>query len=86
MRSRFYTTEATGVYDQVQQAIHKVRDRSFLLLILVLTFLFYFQIVTNAPCVVFMKGTPSAPQCGFSGAVVKILNTVGALVSLMLEL
>ena len=33
-----------------------------------------------------MKGTPSAPQCGFSGAVVKILNTVGVLVFLMLEL
>jgi len=25
-----------------------------------------------------MKGKPEAPQCGFSGAVVKILNTVGA--------
>jgi monothiol glutaredoxin len=25
----------------------------------------------------FMKGTPSKPQCGFSGQVVRILNAVG---------
>lgn len=28
--------------------------------------------------VVFMKGTPQAPQCGFSMQVVQILNQVGA--------
>ncbi|ESR22445.1 Grx4 family monothiol glutaredoxin [Lutibaculum baratangense] len=27
--------------------------------------------------VVFMKGTPNAPQCGFSGQVVQILDYVG---------
>ena len=49
MRSRFYTTEpATGVDDQVQQAIHKVRDRSFLLLILVVTF-FFFRLLPMHP-------------------------------------
>ena len=30
--------------------------------------------VKNAKVVVFMKGVPSAPQCGFSNAVVQILR------------
>lgn len=28
-------------------------------------------------CVVYMKGTPDQPRCGFSKAVVDILNTMG---------
>lgn len=28
-------------------------------------------------CVVYMKGTPDRPMCGFSKAVVDILNTMG---------
>ena len=32
--------------------------------------------VKNAKVVVFMKGVPSAPQCGFSNAVVQILRFV----------
>ena len=35
------------------------------------------QVVSEYPCVVFMKGTPDAPQCGFSNATIKALNTVG---------
>ena len=32
--------------------------------------------VKNAKVVVFMKGVPQAPQCGFSNAVVQILRSV----------
>jgi hypothetical protein len=32
------------------------------------------QAVTENPLVLFMKGSPEAPQCGFSRAVVQILD------------
>jgi len=35
------------------------------------------QQVTTHPVVVYMKGTPDAPRCGFSANVIKILNTLG---------
>ena len=35
------------------------------------------QQVTSHPVVVYMKGTPSAPRCGFSANVINILNTLG---------
>ncbi|EGG20351.1 glutaredoxin-related family protein [Cavenderia fasciculata] len=34
--------------------------------------------VDAAPCVLYMKGTPQNPQCGFSNTVVRILDTEGA--------
>jgi monothiol glutaredoxin len=34
--------------------------------------------VKDNPLLLFMKGTPSKPQCGFSLQVVRILNAVGA--------
>lgn len=34
------------------------------------------EVKTN-PVVLFMKGTPEAPQCGFSGRVTQILNHLG---------
>ena len=34
-------------------------------------------IVTGSPVVLFMKGTPGFPQCGFSGQVVQILDYIG---------
>ena len=34
--------------------------------------------VEGHPVVLFMKGTPDAPRCGFSAAVVQILDHVGA--------
>lgn len=34
--------------------------------------------VQNNRIVLFMKGTPSFPQCGFSASVVQILNELGA--------
>jgi monothiol glutaredoxin len=34
--------------------------------------------ITQNPVVLFMKGTPDFPQCGFSGQVVQILEYVGA--------
>ena len=34
--------------------------------------------VKEYPLLLFMKGTPSKPQCGFSLQVVRILNAVGA--------
>lgn len=34
--------------------------------------------VKNNEIVVFMKGTPDFPQCGFSGQVVQIMNYMGA--------
>lgn len=34
--------------------------------------------IEGTDIVVFMKGTPQAPQCGFSMQVVQILNQVGA--------
>jgi monothiol glutaredoxin len=33
--------------------------------------------VTSNDVVLFMKGTPQAPQCGFSGQVVQILDYLG---------
>lgn len=36
------------------------------------------QIVTENPVVLFMKGTPTFPQCGFSSAAVQILKNCGA--------
>ena len=35
------------------------------------------NLISSAPIVLFMKGTPDMPQCGFSANVVKILNHVG---------
>ena len=35
------------------------------------------QQVTTHPVVLYMKGTPNAPQCGFSAHAVKILNACG---------
>lgn len=35
------------------------------------------QQVTTHPVVVYMKGTPAAPRCGFSANVINILNTLG---------
>ena len=34
--------------------------------------------VTDNPVVLYMKGTPDAPQCGFSAAAVQILEACGA--------
>ena len=33
--------------------------------------------VTTHPVVLYMKGTPQFPQCGFSGQVVQILDHIG---------
>jgi monothiol glutaredoxin len=33
--------------------------------------------LTDNEVVLFMKGTPSSPQCGFSAAVVQVLNHLG---------
>jgi monothiol glutaredoxin len=35
------------------------------------------QEITGAPVVLFMKGTPVFPQCGFSAAVVQMLSHMG---------
>lgn len=35
------------------------------------------QQVTGHPVVVYMKGTPTAPRCGFSANAVNILNALG---------
>jgi monothiol glutaredoxin len=35
------------------------------------------QQVTGNPVVLYMKGTPQFPQCGFSANAVRILNAVG---------
>ena len=35
------------------------------------------QEVTDTPVVLFMKGSPVFPQCGFSAAVVQILDHIG---------
>ncbi|MBW7850049.1 MAG: Grx4 family monothiol glutaredoxin [Rhodospirillales bacterium] len=35
------------------------------------------QDITDNPVVVFMKGTPMFPQCGFSAAVVQVLTDLG---------
>ena len=35
------------------------------------------QQVTTHPVVVYMKGTPAAPRCGFSANVINILNASG---------
>lgn len=34
--------------------------------------------VTKYPIMLYMKGTPRQPQCGFSGQTVRLLNAVGA--------
>ncbi len=33
--------------------------------------------ISSNPVVLFMKGTPVFPQCGFSAAVVQVLNALG---------
>ncbi|VAW17883.1 Uncharacterized monothiol glutaredoxin ycf64-like [hydrothermal vent metagenome] len=35
------------------------------------------ELVKSNPVMLFMKGTPEFPQCGFSGQVVQILNYLG---------
>jgi monothiol glutaredoxin len=35
------------------------------------------QQIENNPVILYMKGTPQFPQCGFSGQVVHILKTIG---------
>ena len=35
------------------------------------------QEIQGSPVVVYMKGTPVFPQCGFSAAVVQVLNHLG---------
>ncbi len=35
------------------------------------------QQVTTHPLVLYMKGSPAAPQCGFSAHAVKVLNACG---------
>ena len=35
------------------------------------------QQVTSHPVVLYMKGSPQFPQCGFSGNAVRILNSLG---------
>lgn len=35
-------------------------------------------IIADNPIVLFMKGVPAAPQCGFSAGVVKVLDALGA--------
>lgn len=35
-------------------------------------------LIRDHDVVLFMKGTPAAPQCGFSAAVVKVLEAAGA--------
>jgi len=39
---------------------------------------FISQAITDHPVVLFMKGVPEAPQCGFSAQVVQILDHLGA--------
>ena len=36
------------------------------------------KVISENPVVLFMKGTPQFPQCGFSGQVVQILDYLGA--------
>ena len=36
------------------------------------------KLIAANPVVLFMKGTPQFPQCGFSGRVVQILEYIGA--------
>ncbi len=36
------------------------------------------KLIAENPVVLFMKGTPQFPQCGFSGQVVQILDYLGA--------
>ena len=35
------------------------------------------NMVTSYPIIVFMKGTPDAPQCGFSSRVAMVLKDIG---------
>lgn len=36
------------------------------------------QVIASNPVVLFMKGEPRFPQCGFSAAAVKMLDAIGA--------
>ena len=36
------------------------------------------KVISEHPVVLFMKGTPQFPQCGFSGQVIQILDYLGA--------
>jgi len=35
------------------------------------------KIITSKPVTIFMKGTPAAPQCGFSAQTVRALQSIG---------
>ncbi|XP_043238306.1 glutaredoxin-3-like [Amphibalanus amphitrite] len=35
------------------------------------------RLVSQAPCMLFMKGTPAEPKCGFSKQIIEIFNTHG---------
>jgi len=35
------------------------------------------QLINSAPVILFMKGSPSAPQCGFSNKIIKLLDSAG---------
>jgi monothiol glutaredoxin len=35
------------------------------------------KLISDNPIVLFMKGVPAAPQCGFSAGVVKVLDAIG---------
>ncbi len=35
------------------------------------------QLITDNEIVVFMKGDPAAPKCGFSAGVVKVMDAIG---------
>jgi monothiol glutaredoxin len=34
-------------------------------------------LIAENPIMLFMKGTPQAPQCGFSASIIKVLDAVG---------
>ena len=36
------------------------------------------KLIADNPVLLFMKGTPQFPQCGFSGRVIQILDYIGA--------
>lgn len=36
------------------------------------------EVITNNPIVVFMKGSPEAPMCGFSAQAINVLKQAGA--------
>lgn len=69
IRKKYENKEKQGTpYEEIEKFIKKVRELDKIL---------KKQEIASHPVVVFMKGIPEAPRCGFSGLTIRILQEEG---------